>query len=303
VVEAFKGEVLSDPGWAGTRGTVEVALPDATAMAAFDTLELDLTLACNGTGEYGTCPAWDYIVNLYLCDRDAPDQCDVELGRWITTYHRWGRWVHDVSPLLPLLKDGGTRRLAFYTQQAYRVGLSLRLSNAGRATVPSEATPLFSGGDFGPAYNDGRLPRTVPIPADAKRVTLAITVTGHGGAQPGNCAEFCSPDHHFSVNGNDHVVQFTEPGDPEGCMRQTAQGTVPNQYGTWWYGRDGWCPGREVPMQVIDVTDDVTPGQDATFEYRGFYQGAPYPSGGASIVLASWLVVERQPPSPVAFQH
>ncbi len=293
VVPVFTGEVLSDPGWAGTRGYADVTLPDAATMAGFDTLELDLALGCDGDGEYGTCPAWDYIVHLYLCDRDAPETCDVELGRWITTYHRRGRWVHDVSPLLPVLRDGGARRLAFYTQQPYAVELSLRLSDSGRATRPSEARFLFPGGDFGPGYNDGRLPVTVPIPADAARVTLAVVATGHGGADPGNCAEFCTTTHHFTVNGVEHVVSFPGAGSAEGCMLQTVQGTVPNQYGTWWYGRNGWCPGREVAMQVIDVTAQAPAGTDAVVEYRSLYDGAAYPSSGAGIVLSSWLVVER----------
>ena len=34
-----------------------------------------------------------------------------EIARWITTYHREGRWVMDASPFLPLLKSGGKTRL------------------------------------------------------------------------------------------------------------------------------------------------------------------------------------------------
>lgn len=293
VVPGFAGGVLSDPGWSGARGFVDVALPDAATMAGFDTLELDLALHCDGDGEYGVCPAWDYLVHLYLCDADDPDRCDVELGRWITPYHREGRWVHDVSPLLPLLAGGGPRRLAFYTQQPYRVTLDLRLSDGGRSTRPFAARFLFGGGAFGPAYNDAREPVAVPVPADAARVVLAVAATGHGGVQPGNCAEFCTTTHHFTVNGVEHVVRFDQPGDPEGCMRQVAEGTVPNQYGTWWYGRNGWCPGREVALLRVDVTADAPAGADAVVAYRGLYQGQAYPAEGAAIVLSSWLVFER----------
>lgn len=293
VIPLFEGQVLSDPDWAGVRGYAEAALPDAAAMAGFDTLELDLRLSCDGSGEYGTCPAWDYIAHLYLCDAADPDSCDVEIGRWITTYHREGRWVHDISSLLPLIEDGGTRRFAFYTQQPYEVHLSLRFSNGGRDARPAEATYLFSGGSFNATYNDAYSPMTVFIPSDAARVELATVITGHGGADPGNCAEFCNTTHHFFVNGTENVRAFAETGDPEDCMNKTSEGTVPNQYGTWWYGRSGWCPGKEVPMVTIDVTDQVVPGSDNVFEYQGFYLDAPYPSGGASIVMTSWLVVSR----------
>jgi hypothetical protein len=293
VISLFDGQVLSDPDRAGVRGYAEALLPDAAAMAGFDTLELDLRLSCEGRGEYGTCPAWDYIVHLYLCDEADPDTCDVEIGRWITTYHREGRWVHDISSLLPLLGDGGTRRFAFYTQQPYEVTLSLRLSNGGRDTRPAGAIYLFSGGSFNAAYNDAYSPVTLSIPSDAAKVELATVITGHGGADPGNCAEFCSTTHHFFVNGIENVRAFPEAGDSDDCMTKTSEGTVPNQYGTWWYGRSGWCPGKEVPMVTIDVTDQVALGGDNVFEYQGFYLDAPYPSGGASIVMTSWVVISH----------
>ena len=33
------------------------------------------------------------------------------------------------------------------------------------------------------------------------------------------------------------------------------EGTIPNQYGTWGYGRDGWCPGLDVDLNVSDITE------------------------------------------------
>jgi hypothetical protein len=293
VVTVFDQEEVSDPAWAGARAFADVELPSAAEMERFDAMELDLVLDCVGEGEYGTCPAWDYIVELYLCDEGDPEACDRAIGRWITTYHREGRWVSDVTGLLPLLASGGTRRFAFYTQQRYAVSLSIRLSDQGRGVRPVEAHPLFTGGGFGLDYNDTRGPVTVPIPADAARVELATMLTGHGGADPGNCAEFCDTSHHFFVNGHENVRSFPEAGAGLACMDSVDEGTVPNQYGTWWYGRSGWCPGREVALVTQDVTDQVTAGADATVEYLGYYRGEPYPGAGASIVLSSWLVVSR----------
>ncbi|MCZ7587037.1 MAG: peptide-N-glycosidase F-related protein [Deltaproteobacteria bacterium] len=291
VVTLFDGDELSDPGWAGARGYAEVALPDD--MDSFDALELDLYLGCVGTGEYGTCPAWDYIVELYLCDKDDPDTCDMEIGRWITTYHREGRWAHDISAMLPLLADGGTRRFAFYTQQPYEVRLDLRFYERAKGPRPVETTYLFSGGAFDANYNTDRDPVVVSIPEDAAKVELAVVISGHGQVSPGNCAEFCKTTHHFYVNGEENVVEFPEAGTNTGCMDQVADGAVPNQYGTWWYGRSGWCPGKEVPMRMIDVTAQVTPGGDATFEYEGLYGGDAYTGSGADIRLDSWVVVSK----------
>ena len=34
-------------------------------------------------------------------------------------------------------------------------------------------------------------------------------------------------------------------------------GSIPNEHGTWLYGRGGWCDGRQVDPWVIDVTGDI----------------------------------------------
>lgn len=133
------------------------------------------------------------------------------------------------------------------------------------------------------------------IPADAVKVELATVISGHGMAEPGNCAEFCNIEHVFTVNGdaaNAVVEDFPEAGSTYDCMEKVPLGTVPNQYGTWWYGRAGWCPGKDVPVVMHDITDQVVPGAANTFEYQAYYEGADYP-GWATIVLSSWLVISR----------
>ena len=293
VYPVLTGQLAADPGWAGQRTHADVTLPDAATMASFDTLTLDLYLGCQGTNEFGDCPPWDYLVYLYLCDEGDPTQCGTEVGRWITTYHREGRWVHDISGLLPLLASGGTRRFAFYTQQPYHVTLDLRLSNQGKATRPDEAHYLFTGGTFNATYNDTFDATQVAIPADAVKVELATVITGHGMESPGNCAEFCNTTHHFTVNGTENTLDFNPwISDQSGCMNQVDQGTVPNQYGTWWYGRSGWCPGKEVQLVMTDVTAQVTPGTDATIDYHGYYNGSDY-TGSANIRMRSWLVISK----------
>lgn len=286
-------------GWSGTKHLKTVTLPDAAAMAAFDTLELDMSTTCGGQGELGYCPEWDRIISLHLCDspgtEEEPASCPHELGRWITTYHREGRWVHDVSGLLPLLAPGGETTFAYHSVDAWTIDLTLRLATQGKATRPSEAHSLFGGSGFGPNHNQGYEPKTIPIPADAKRVLLAHAITGHGMALPetDNCAEFCTTTHSFFVGGEEHVVEYKEPGQSLACMQAVPQGTVPNQYGTWWLGRNGWCPGREVPLTLIDVTVDATPGEGLTVAYMGLYKGAPFTADGASIAMSSWLLIEK----------
>lgn len=288
IVQAWSGEVVSDPSWVGATSTIDVVLPDAATMQTFDTLELDLTLLCEGDGEYGECPYWDYINSAYLCDEADPTVCTTELGRWITTYHREGRWVHDVSPLLALLKNGGTRRIAFYSQQPYEVSLTLRFSDKGDVDRPDEVRVLYTGGGVSSTYND-REALDIDVPDDVTRVALGVVMSGHGN--PG-CFEFCGTEHNFTVNGDDNLFTYAITEQTWGCMDQIEDGTVPNQYGTWWYGRNGWCPGKQVNMDVVDVTDQILFGQTNSFDYDLTNLDGSLDSGG-NIDLVTWLVYYR----------
>ncbi len=383
LVPIFEGDRVAGSVYA----TVE--LPDADTIASYDTLKIDCYMGCEGDGEYGDCPAWDYMAYLYLCDMPADGEnpyadtacqpavgeimglcyedgaatatectatedcgkdsevtyecqgyaeaiaadtiegsctdplgdttsgtytcneggdgyddldcsgCSTELGRWITTYHREGRWVHDVSGLLPLLQEGGSQELRFNTSGPYEMDVSLRFSNSGKETRAEELVHLYSGCDLTGVCNDSYTePVVVEIPTDAVKVNLATVITGHGMADPGNCAEFCDLDHIFTVNdGTDDavVVDFPDAGSTYGCQEQIAEGTIPNQYGTWWYGRGGWCPGKDVPVDMHDITDQLTLGAENTIAYRVERNGSDYQSSGswAHTIVNAWLVIER----------
>ncbi len=260
-----------------------------------------------GTTQEGACadPLGGTTTGSYTCDEDGAGYgelacaCsnEMELGRWITTYHREGRWVHEVTGLQPLLTPGETERLKFVTGSSYSVDLDLRYFDAGLATESEEIVHLFGScnlaGDCNATYEDGA---TVEIPADAAKVTLATVITGHGMSDPGNCAEFCDMDHVFSVAGQDVLtVNFDVEGPDYRCEEEVDQGTVPNQYGTWWYSRHGWCPGRDVPVQLHDLTEQVTLGAENRFDYRVLYRGDDYTdaSSWADIWANVWLVIER----------
>jgi hypothetical protein len=273
---------------------VDVELPDADAMAGFDTLEFDMAMAC-GAGEYGACPAWDYDVYLYVCDAADPTTCTTEIGHWITSYHRVGRWVHDASAVLPLLAAGGSRRFRIGISDDWEITLSLRFSNQGKAAAPSETYALFAGQyTFDESYNANFPDVVMAVPSDAVKVELATAITGHGMSMPGNCCEFASTEQHFWVNDTDNMQENTMAGDELGCMEQVADGTVPNQYGTWWYGRNGWCPGKHVPIVMTDVTSQVELGADNTFGYEAYLNGDPYTGDNwRHIHITSWLVISR----------
>lgn len=56
------------------------------------------------------------------------------------------------------------------------------------------------------------------------------------------------------------LIRFSCASDL-GCAETVADGTTPNQYGTWIYGRAGWCPGSAVVLRTFGIdADDVTEG-------------------------------------------
>ena len=68
---------------------------------------------------------------------------------------------------------------------------------------------------------------------------------------------------------------------------------TPNQYGTWWFGRGGWCPGMQVDPRVFDVTAEAPAGSTATVEYRGMYADRLPPDGSGNVALSAYLVIYR----------
>jgi hypothetical protein len=66
---------------------------------------------------------------------------------------------------------------------------------------------------------------------------------------------------------------------------------VPNQAGTWWFGRGGWCPGQEVHPWVEDLTAVAPAGAPVTISYAGRLSDVDPPDTSGNIELRSWLVV------------
>ena len=288
IVTVFEEELF------GGNGFYETELPDAATMATFDTMKFDLTMGCKDKIDWN-CGDWDYLANLYLCDVDDQEKCGTEIGRWITSYKRQGRWVTDVSGMLAHIKGGGLRRFRYDASgQSYLLTLHLRLSNTGKGMRPAGQQFLWNGGGFGLGYNNGHKPIGFHVPDWASRVEVFAYITGHGfGGDWANCAEFCNHTHHFSVNeGKEQVKEHPYAGTGTGCAMKVNEGVVPNQFGTWPFGRGGWCPGWDVEPFVADFTADVVDGKNI-ITYEGLHMGKDFdPSGnrGANIRMKSYLV-------------
>ena len=57
--------------------------------------------------------------------------------------------------------------------------------------------------------------------------------------------------------------KLVDAGSELGCASRVQDGVTPNQYGTWNFGRAGWCPGGAVAPWVVDVTKGLRPGMKA----------------------------------------
>ena len=273
-----------------------INLPDASTMASFDTLEIDILMECPNreAAEPSNCGPWDYLAHFWLWDEGTESW--LEAARFITTYHRESRWVVDASHALAWLQEGGERRVKYewapaWNKQPTAVTASLRLYNQGKGMRPQEIFPLFGTHGFNPSIND-REPVAVDLPADLGKVELVAITTGHG-MEAQNCAEFCRHSHHYTVGNETFVQAFNEPGDQSQCAENSGEGTVPNQWGTWWFGRGGWCPGREVYPFIADVTEQVSAGGSTVVSYEAKLNNGPPIEGAGTINHNSWLVIHR----------
>jgi hypothetical protein len=273
-------------------------LPPAATMETFDTLEIDLEIHCRL--DPAGCSEWDRNAYILYCVDEACSDTR-ELARWITPYSRPGRtrWVMDASPLLGLVRAGGTQRFRIVTGPDWEeptpsdVRVALRLSRRGSGPVPAQAERAFTGGEFVATYNEGRTPFAFTPPADARKVELVVIVSGHGQTEGDNCAEWCNHEHTFTVNGTArHDVSFPgEAGRPLGCAERAAEGVVPGQWGNWAPSRAAWCPGFPVAARRFDITSEVRLGEPNELTYRGSFMGGE-PRGG-TIDLSTYVVYYR----------
>jgi len=232
---------------------------------------------------------------------DCQCPCDTELARWVTAYAREGEWFSDLSPLLPLLQAGGTRTLRFVGANGYDLWGSLLLWDSGEELRPMAAQPLWgrpSGTRFDEHYNDGKhAPVQWTLPEGAERASVVATISGHGsGSTEENCAEFCDHTHEFVVNGRRYRRSHPEASTWFGCRERVPDGVVPNQFGTWVFGRGGWCPGWHIEPWTADVSEALNRDGNE-IEYRGLYLGRDYRANYTGqgdylpeIKLSSWLV-------------
>ena len=278
-------------------------------MSSYDTLEVFHEHACDersnrfqkSDSSYGGCHEWDYLAHLYICDANNSSTCGTEFMRWITTYGREGRWLTDISPYLFMLEDDETRRFRYKGANKGDMTIKFLFSNWGSGERPHDATFAFTGGQFDGTYNnESRYVRSLnfSVPVDTTRVEIVATITGHGFQKDNaNCAEFCDHEHHYYVD-NHHTYEWHPiVSSNTGCENEIDNGVVANQFGSWPFGRAGWCAGQDVKQWSYDISSWVDyNGQINELTYRGLFNGQEYnptgesSKGGRNIVAEIWVV-------------
>jgi len=271
-------EVLYTGGWAATLPTT-IEIPSDILLDNYSKLEVDLLRGCpDASGEYSDagCDEYDRIAHLYICDEDGSN-C-LEMARWITPFGRQPQHLTDITPFISSLRPGGNKMFKFQESgwPNSLISLKLRLHHQTDSTSPSpkEIYPVWNGTvQFNPDYNDNRPPQVFSVPSNATKVEFVAYITGHGWGSAGcfNCCEFCNSRHIFEVNGGVYNFDKDYPNASSSnyCMQPETiiQGVIPNQGGTWGYGRAGWCPGMDVHPYIMDITESVSIGEENIIDY------------------------------------
>jgi len=295
VVPVFNKTIMV--GHNGT-GEIKIKLSD---LEKYDQLYLDASLGCMGERDED-CPPWDHVASLYVCCDN--NLCGTEFGRWITPFRRRnGRWLTDVSPLLPILQTSSNQskesvctfqmKSDAWWAKSWLPSLNLRF----KKVVPSNekpfyVEPLFNGGVFDLKYNLKYKPHYFLPPSNVKKVQVFSVISGHG-SDNNQCGEFCVTQHVFTVNDKQyHNLTFNQAGTPLGCTEQVKNGAIPNEHGTWLYGRGGWCDGMPVKPWVFDITKEINFGVLNFIMYKGLFNNKdPNPTSNPGLIkLTSFLV-------------
>ena len=292
-------------GYTSTYQNVSINLPNN--ITTYDTLEVFHEHACedrrnrysDGQGGYGGCHEWDYLAYMKICDRDNASICGTEFMRWITTYGREGRWLTDITPYLFMLEENDVRTFKYQGANKGMMTVKLLFSdwNVGERSISGEQ--VFTGGQFKGQYNNESMYKrqhNFTALNDYYHVKVVATITGHGFNQDqANCAEFCDHEHHYYLNGYHAYEWHPIVHDSQGCEKEVDRGVVANQFGSWPYGRAGWCAGQDVKQWTYDITDWVDNSTTNNLKYKGLYNGQEYvpqdTNGGSREIRANiWLV-------------
>ena len=300
-------------GWAASISQV-FDVPNQQELSQYNKMEVELLRGCpdaNMNYSDAGCDDYDRIARLYFCDLDGSN-C-YEIAKWITPFDRQPHSLTDISPFLSILRSNENEQKILKFQESgwpnSLLTIKLRLYNGVNEDGYAQVIyPLWNNTvQFNPDYEENRPAQVFSVPSNATKVEFVSYISGHGWGSAGcfNCCEFCNSRHIFSINGGVYEFNQSFPNASSNthCMDpETIQttGVIPNQYGTWGYGRAGWCPGRDVKPYIMDITEHIIAGDDNVIDYNacrvsGNSCVSPPPCAGdgycPEIAMSSYIIV------------
>ena len=265
-------------GWASSISQL-VEFPSNVELNNYSRMSVELLRGCpdsNMNYSDAGCDDYDRIAHMHICEEDGSG-CH-EISRWITPFDRQPHSLTDITPFISFIRPGGVKMVKFQELGWPNSLLTLKFrfynDESSPEVSPKEFVPAWNGTvQFNPDYGSNRPLVVFSVPENAVKVEFVSYITGHGWGSAGcyNCAEFCNSRHDFTVNGGTGNFSKAHPSasDNNYCMEleTIVQGVVPNQYGTWGYGRAGWCPGMDVAPYIVDVTSYVDIGEENVIDY------------------------------------
>lgn len=214
---------------------------------------------------------------------------DIEIGRLISPYAKTFPksfkydYVFDVTDYAALLKDSVEIRIKY---EGYSFGFTSTMTFAFIEGTPAresyKVTNIYNGGfTYGNPNNsieNALTAKTFTVPGDAKSVKVKVYITGHGGEQNENCAEFCSKKYYLKLDNELFATQDVWKND---C----GNNAIINQPGTWIYNRANWCPGEAVRVFEYPLNVDAGTTHTLDLDMQPFIA-----NGNASYNIAVQLV-------------
>jgi len=232
-----------------------------------------------GAGQTGWCADWDYDVHVIGINSMGDT---LELGRLITPYANSNmprtpaNWSHsyfyDLTDYYTFLKDSITVRIFYAGYSGGFTGtVKFHLIEGERARDVVAYQKLWLGSY---RYGNDTLPInnlveeiTANVPVGATSAEMKFNISGHGGDNQENCAEFCRKYYRF-------MVDSVSTGTTYIWRNDCGENFLYPQSGTWVYDRGNWCPGDLVKTNVHKIPQ--TAMTNGTFKLDVDFQNYVY---------------------------
>ncbi len=242
---------------AGQRQLNTITLPGDLSL--YDQIRLRIDINCPSTG----CDPWDQPASI----RINTSQGIFELARYITPFGiGCGPWYVDVTDFKSVLTGEVTFEsyIQVWGPSGWNLDLDLEFTINDEDKVHSRLSPIHSTdyqvyGDPNVSHDLADVDLSVADNTETSHVRMQVS--GHGQGNTDNAAEFSRRMHQVIINNSTIATHDLWKAD---C----ATNSCANQFGTWLFSRAGWCPGQEVIPAIFNTTQEVSPGENFTFDYQ-----------------------------------